>query len=270
VGDLLGGPTRDGDGWTFDFGEHLESNWGAIYGGALSAACISVARAVLPGRAPHSLHVQIPRSVPRGLAYATADVRHEGRTVATVQIDLYEARKKLAVTALVTMVAPDAVAVAYDDTTANQFDRRPRQGVLAAVAPVQRTFDMLTDPRDGAFTGWYVENGRRGLDGAAPPSGHITLPWDDLTGTGPEAACLSADAAIAPPLVYTELVPNEVLGPNPDLSLRFACGTPEREVLSAGTLLSLHAGTATVAIEVQSGANQLAHGLATALLLPPR
>jgi hypothetical protein len=30
---LLGGPTRDGDEWCFDLGEHLHSNWGAVYGG---------------------------------------------------------------------------------------------------------------------------------------------------------------------------------------------------------------------------------------------
>ena len=34
---FLGGPHAQGDGWSFDFGEHLESNWGAVYGGALAA-----------------------------------------------------------------------------------------------------------------------------------------------------------------------------------------------------------------------------------------
>ena len=40
-------------------------------------------------------------------------------------------------------------------------------------------------------------------------------------------------------------------------------------MLTASTVLSVQHGTATVALEVQAGDNQLAHGLATSLLLPP-
>ena len=40
---FLGGPDPDGDRWRFEFGEHLESNWGAVYGGALAAGALAAA-----------------------------------------------------------------------------------------------------------------------------------------------------------------------------------------------------------------------------------
>ena len=123
VHDFLGGPTPDGDEWCFEFGEHLHSNWGAVYGGALAASTLAVARSAAPDRSPRSLHIQIVRSVPSGIAYATAEVRHAGRTVATVQVEMFDVRRKLAVIALVTMVTPDALAADVHNTTADQFQR---------------------------------------------------------------------------------------------------------------------------------------------------
>ena len=271
VREFLGGPRLDGDGWTFDFGTHLESNWGAVYGGALAAGAVSVARTVVPERSPRALHLQIVRSVPSGVAYATAEVRHAGRTVATVEIDIYDARRKLAVIALATMVAPGAIATEFNDAAADPFRRSPRPVELTAgfTAPLHRSLQMLTDEKDGVFTGWVAENGRPSIDGALPPVGHITIPWDDLESTGPEAACLGADAMIAAPILYS-YIPNGVIGPNPDLSLRFTTAAAQREVLTSGTMLSVQHGTVTIAIEVQAGDAQLAHGLATALLLPKR
>ena len=118
VHDFLGGPTPDGDEWCFEFGEHLHSNWGAVYGGALAAGVLAVARSATPERSPRSLHIQIVRSVPSGKAWATATIRHPGRTVATVEVDLYDERRKLAAIALLTMVTPDAVAADYDNAAA--------------------------------------------------------------------------------------------------------------------------------------------------------
>jgi acyl-coenzyme A thioesterase PaaI-like protein len=267
---FLGGPHADGDGWRFAFGEHLESNWGSVYGGAIAAGILSVARLAAPGRSPRSLHLQIPRAVPRGAAAASASVRHAGRTVGTVEVELLDAAGKLCALALVTMVTPDAVAAEHHDTTADPFERHER---LLAVdprftAPVQQSLQMLTK-KDGAWVGTYAANVRPCFDGTLPPVGHITLPWDDLDATGPEAACLGADAMIAAPMMYSSL-PTEVIGANPDLTLRFTTAPATREVLTAGTVLSVQHGTTTVALEVQAGDQQLAHGLATALLLPPR
>jgi len=87
-----------------------------------------------------------------------------------------------------------------------------------------------------------------------------------MRSTGPEAACLGADAMVVAPLLYSS-IPNEVVGPNPDLTLRFTTAPAQPEVLTASTSLSVQNDTASVALEVQAGANQLAHGLATSLLL---
>ena len=110
---------------------------------------------------------------------------------------------------------------------------------------------------------------RTNVDGTKSPIGTITVPWDNLESTGPEVACLAADPMVATAVLQT-FVPVEVLGPNPDLSLRFTTAPAARVVETSGTVLSVQQGTATVAIEVQAGGHQLAHGLGTSLLLPPR
>jgi predicted outer membrane repeat protein len=82
VGEFLGGPLPNGDGWDFDFGEQVESNRGAVFGGAIAAGLVSVARCSVPDRSPRSLHVQLVRSLPTGVAHALAEVRHSGPTLA--------------------------------------------------------------------------------------------------------------------------------------------------------------------------------------------
>jgi hypothetical protein len=224
VHDFLGGPTPDGDAWRFDFGQHLHSNWGAVYGGALAAGTLAVARAAAPDRSPRSLHLQIVRSIPSGPVQATAELRHAGRTVTTVQVEMRDARGKLAVLALATMVTPDALAAELHHTEANSFQRQVRPLALAAgfLAPVQESLGMITQEGD-TYVGWFAENKRTGFDDAPPPVGHITIPWDELEWTGPEAACLGADAMIVAPLLYTSIAP-DIIGPNPDLT----CASPLR------------------------------------------
>ena len=134
-------------------------------------------------------------------------------------------------------------------------------------APIQKTLGMLLNLQDdGTFVATYAENRPLCIDGTPPPVGHVQIPWNDLEHTGPEAACLSADAMTAPPILYS-YIPNEVIGPNIDLSLRFTTAAAAREVLSAGTMLSVHRGAVTVGIEVQAAHAQLATGLATSVLL---
>lgn len=52
VHDFIGGPRAVADGWCFEFGHHLEANWGTIYGGALAGATLAVARIATPDRVP--------------------------------------------------------------------------------------------------------------------------------------------------------------------------------------------------------------------------
>lgn len=271
---FLGGPHRDGDGWGFEFGEHVESNWGAVYGGALAAGMLSVARSVAPDRSPRSLHIQIVRSVPRGVAYATAEMRHAGRTVGTVEVDLFDARRKLAAIALVTMVTPEAVAANLHNTNATPPFRveahpePPEFLTLGGAAPIIETLDLLPK-REGAPVMLTADNVRRNVDGSLAFIGPCTVPWENLEFTGPEAACLAADARIGPAIMRSS-VPLEVIGPNADLSLRFTTAPATRVIYAASIMLSIQRGTATVSLELHAGDQQLAHGLATALLLPPR
>ena len=270
---FLGGPTPDGDGWSFDFGEHLESNWGAVYGGAIAAGTLSAARSVAPDRSPRSLHIQIVRSVPRGVAYATAELRHAGRTVATVEVELFDARRKLAAIALVTMVTPNAVAAAFHDTTAVPFnvEAHPQPdefNTFGAAAPVIETLDLL-ERRDGVPIMLTADNVRANVDGTQAFIGGCTVPWEHLEVTGPEAACLAADARIGTAVMRSS-VPIEVIGPNPDLTLRFTTAPATRVIQTASTMVSVQHGTATVSLELHAGDQQLAHGLATTLLLPPQ
>ena len=274
VHDFLGGPTPNGDEWCFEFGDHLHSNWGAVYGGALTAGALTVARSAAPERSPRSLHVQMVRPVPSGRAFATANVRHPGRTVATVEVDLYDERRKLAAIALATMVTHEAVATEYDRTAAAprfqlaevpvaDLDLIPgaeAAGVVAALAVNERfvTGETPTLPK--------AENVRPSVDGTAASVVECTVPWDDLELTGPEAACLCADACVALP-VTVSYIPAVDVGPNPDLTLRFTTAPATRVVTGASSMLSVQRGTATIGIEVQAGDHQLAHGLATSLLL---
>jgi acyl-coenzyme A thioesterase PaaI-like protein len=269
VRDFLGGPTPDGDEWCFEFGAHLHSNWGAVYGGAIAAGMLAVARSVTPERSPRSMHIQIVRSVPSGRAWATATVRHPGRTVATVEVDLYDERRKLAAIALLTMVTPEAVAADYDRTVAAPpfhvteypvIESRMRPGIWAV--PIIIALKMA---RRGDV--WLrADNGRSGVDGSVAGAMECTVSWEDLELTGPEAACLIADACVGIPLARSYIALEDI-GPNPDLTLRFTTAPATRLVVAAATMLSVQRGTATIGIEVQAGDNQLAHGLATSLLL---
>jgi acyl-coenzyme A thioesterase PaaI-like protein len=270
---LLGGPSRDGDEWCFDLGEHLHNNWGAVYGGALSAAMLAVARSATPERSPRSIHVQMVRSVPGGRVVTAVGVRHSGRTVATVEVELFDDRDKLAAIALVTMVTPDAVAAEYDHTIAAPAFRLAETPVAvgdgipgASVAPVVATLNLTPLGETGRLS---AENARSSVDGSSAAVMKCAVPWENLECTGPEAACLAADAAVGPAIDFSYISSKDI-GPNVDLSLRFTTAPATRVIVAASTMLSVERGTATVGIEVQAGDNQLAHGLASSLLLHRR
>jgi acyl-coenzyme A thioesterase PaaI-like protein len=270
VHEFLGGPTADGEEWLFQFGEHLQSNWGAVYGGALAAGMLAVARSTTPERSPRSMHIQIVRSVPSGVAFASAAVRHPGRTVATVEVELYDERRKLAAIALLTMVTPDAVAADYDRSVAAppfRLTESPHDATnVIPGAPAAPIIPALNVNVGGDGTRLRADNVRPNVDGSAAAIVECTLPWTDLEYTGPEAACLIADLAVAMP-VEGSYISVEDIGPNADLTLRFTTAPATNVIRAASTMLSVERGTATIGIEVQAGDNQLAHALASSLLL---
>jgi acyl-coenzyme A thioesterase PaaI-like protein len=266
VREFLGGPTADGEGWRFDFGGHLESNRGTVYGGALAAGALCVARCTAPDRSPSSMHIQMVRSVPSGDSSAIAEVRHAGRTVATVEVDLFDDRNRLAAIALFTMVTPGAVAGGYGDAHATPFavqtapfDPAPPR------APMQSSLQTLREQDGVPLRGF--DKTRRNIDGTPSQIGRLTVPFGDLDVTGPEVACLAADAIVAAPVLQS-FVPASIVGPNPDLTLRFTSAPASRVVETSGTMLSVQHGTATTAVEVHAGDQQLAQGLSTSLLMP--
>jgi hypothetical protein len=136
------------------------------------------------------------------------------------------------------------------------------------VPPITKALEMV-NRRDGEVVRLSADNVRASVDGSDVGITKCTVPWDNLELTGPEAACLIADASVALPVIQPS-VPLENVGPNADLTLRFTTAPATRVITAASTMLSVQHGTATIGIEVQTADDQLAHGLATSLLLPPR
>ena len=266
VREFLGGPQQDGDGWTFAFGQHLESTWGGIYGGALAASAVSAARCVAPDRSPRSLHIQFVRNVRRGQANATAEVRHLGRTVATVEVEFFDGRGKLAAIALVTMIDPASVEVTLHDTSAGDqvIGSRPGPPEAQEAGSITPIAHALGTFRPDLY---FIENGATGIGGHPPYLLFATVPWDDPGYTGPESACLIADMANGIP-IFAQYHDAKISFPNTDLSLRFTTALATRDITATGTLVSMQHGTATTSIEVRAGDHQLAHGLSASVLMP--
>ncbi len=266
VRDFLGGPSPRGDDWTFELGEHLASNWGAVYGGATAAAAVALGRLGAPDRAPRGLHLQMVRSLPFGPAVGIARVRHSGRVVTTIEVELYDAREKLAAVGLLTAVLPDALAQGYSNSDAVPFEMRKEpspwdletNGELAPIGDV-----LQLDPCRIVAT-----NVPGSVTGDAANCVVMKPPWADTVTTGPELACLVADTVNGAPLWHGQSTLGVVVFPNTDLTLRFASPTGADPVLAAGRLVAVEQGTTTVAIDVQAGGHWLAHGHSTSVLIP--
>ena len=263
---FLGGPSPTEGGWSFRFEEYLESNWGAVYGGAVAAAAVSVARCAAPDRSLRGLHLQFVRTLPRGDVFATAEVRHSGRAVTTVEVVVYDQRRKVAAIALVTMVNPDAIATEHDNAAATPFAFRTTPCEPTLDAPIVDTLSLVRE-ENGAPVLALGENLRANVDGTPSPIITIEVPWDEVALTGPEIACLAADPCVGCSILNSS-IGEEALGPNVDITLRFTTAPATRIVSASGTVLSVQTGTATVGIEVQADDRQLAQALSTALLRP--
>lgn len=208
VRDFLGGPHNDGDQWVFEFGDHLHSNWEAVYGGAIAAGALAVARATLPEQSPRSIHVQMVRSLPSGPAHATAEVRHAGRVVGTVEVAMFDARRKLAALSVVTMVTPGAVASAFHNVAATPpietveapFSDGISQEWMPPITKALRLGNWDGDVAKGQFVSL---NYRLSVDGTDAGASFCTVPWDNLDDTGPEAACLLANSLVTGQIVLS-------------------------------------------------------------------
>jgi hypothetical protein len=260
--EFLGRVTGEGDEPAFAFGRHLHGAFGGVFGGALAAATVTVARDAAPGRAPASLDCRFVRALPAGRARARASVLHGGRSMTTVVVDLVDERDRTTTHSTVTLVdraalarrtvevpAPDWVAA-----TADAADGRPWPQPPGFEAPI---IDTLK-PR------------AVGTDRGAPVTTAIAVPWDDPDASA-EAVCLAADLCVGPPVALA-CRGTRLAHPNPDLSLRFAAAAVDVDdaaasLVAAGRLVSVDAGVATVAVEVAAGGRVVAVGVSFSVLL---
>ena len=258
------------------FGEHLESNWGAVYGGALAAATAGAG----PGRRARPCHPVrcTSRSCGRfrvGAAYATARMRHAGRTVGTVEVDVFdraaEARGHCArhhgdadrgSRPATTTRAPFRFASGRNrvplgrDSFESPVTRRARDDPDRR----RRQYRLAADGRCAA------ERRRVGGAGAAD---HRSV--GEPRAHRPRSRVPRGRRGRRRSRARVVRSQTRRWDRNADLSLRFttAPATPRGPEPRDRWCRSQH-GTATVAIEVQAGDQQLAHGLSTSLLLPPR
>jgi acyl-coenzyme A thioesterase PaaI-like protein len=232
----------------------LHGAFGGAFGGVVAAATVLTARSCAPGRTPLALDIRFLRGLPPGTATATPTVLHSGRTLSTVTVDLAQPDGKLAARATVSLVNTDALApLTINEDTApvpSYDDGRPWPPIGA---PIIETLAPRT-------VEW-------------PHAGHaiaIRVPWDDDgEDTSAEAACLPADMCVGPP-VGLGIAGEGLAHPNPDISLRFAAPVTSPELVGVGRLERVHAGIATVGIEVWGADGLCAIGVSMSTLLPSR
>ena len=275
VSGFLGGPSPDGDEWYFDFGEHLESNWGAVYGGAIAAGTLAVARSVAPDRSPRSLHLQIVRSVPRGPCLR----HHQGSPHGPHCRD--RRGRPLRRTTKAGGHRPPHDGHTGCAGRPNTTSPRPSPSRRLTLRPAASDFGVECPnhrvTQHGAATRmvrWPIspsDNMRPSVDGLAHrPFASAPSRGDDLEVTGPESACLVADASVGAPSGQLD-PPIRTTSARTPISL---CASRQHQQLARHHRCrerSSRCSTAStsIGIEVQAGDHQLAHGLATSLLLPP-
>lgn len=251
--DAFLGTERQGPGaFKFGLGEHLHGAFGGTFGGVVAACAVRVARDLAPGRVPVSLDVRFLRGL-TGAAEAEGTLLHEGRSLATVSVDMRDGRGRPAARATVGLVAPwglhplereAGVPPSVDGAQARAW--QPPAGVAIPIV------DTLSPHLAGAGE-WGVATG-------------FGVPWEDPD-AGAEAVCLAADLCVGPP-VAAALVGRWLPHPNPDLSLRFAGVQPEgSEVVATGRLEGVAAGVALVRIAVWRGGALAGVGVSCSLLL---
>jgi acyl-coenzyme A thioesterase PaaI-like protein len=255
--DFLGAQQLEGtepgaDGvWRFEIGRELHGAFGGAFGGVVTAAAVMTARSVAKGRVPVALDVRFLRSLPAGTATAAPSVLHSGRTLSCISVDLCTDDGRLAARSTVSLVAPEALAPLSREPDSRPI---PLYDTGRAWPPVGAPIIETLAPRTVAW----------------PDTGDalcLRVPWDDDPDASAEAACLPADMAVGPPVVLGVAAAEGVAHPNPDLSLRFAAPITGGEVIGVGRLERVHAGIATVAVEVWSASGLAAIGVSSSTLL---
>lgn len=252
LSEFLGSRTTD-QGVSFEINRDLYGAFEGAFGGVIAVCGLVAARVEEPDRRPVALDCRFLRGIQAGRVEARPSVVRRGRTLSVIDVRVHDEQDELAATALASFVDPEALHPLSDD----QMVRPGASVAYAEASPFQlRRSDV---PIVGTL------EPRMKLTDPGLISTVLEVPWDE-PGTGPEAACLVADMAVGPPL-ERELEGGWVPHPNPDLSVRFIGERSEREVAGVARLERVGAGVAAVRFEVFSGAELIAVGCASSLLL---
>lgn len=250
IHELLGADRVSDGEWRFTIGRELHGAFGGAFGGVLAACALQAARDLAPGRGPAALDCRFLRGLPAGTARVTPELLHSGRSLSCVSVDVLDERDRLATRATVSLVDPEALSRV----------RRPGPEPPATWTPFDEAWPWpAVAPIVATFGARSVGSGEWGIASA------LRVPWEG-TDTSAEAACLAGDLCVGPP-VAVSMSTEPVSHPNPDLSLRFCGEVTTPVVVGVGRTERAEAGVAAVGIEVWSGAELVAIGASTSLLL---
>jgi acyl-coenzyme A thioesterase PaaI-like protein len=252
---LQGAPNGDGT-WSFTIGRERHGAFGGAFGGLLTACCVHTARAVADGRAAASVDARFVRALPAGRVRFVPTVIHDGRTLTTLTVDVYDDRDRIATRATVGLVALDQMPAVDHAGEAGP----PPQSALWDDGQPWATLPGGEVPIVATFQPRAVGRGDHGIATALP------VPWDGDPDASAEAACLAADICVGPP-VAGAFPGRPTPAPNPDLSLRFTGRPVDREVVGWGRLERIDHGLATTRVEVRSGDELVATGVSCSLLV---
>ncbi|HEX5365518.1 MAG TPA: acyl-CoA thioesterase domain-containing protein [Acidimicrobiales bacterium] len=257
---LQGEPAGDGS-WCFAIGRERHGAFGGAFGGLLTACCVHLARAATGGRRAASVDARFVRGLPAGRARFVPTVVHDGRTLTTLAVDVYDEHDRVATRATVGLVAPGELP---------EVDHPGEAGPPPCAVPWEEGRGWGStgpDARAGGdvpivatFRPRAVGRGDRGFGTALP------VPWEDDPAAFAEAACLAADMCVGPP-VAAAFPGRPTPAPNPDLSLRFTGRPVGREVVGWGRLERIDHGLATTRVEVRSEDELVATGVSCSLLV---
>lgn len=255
--EFLGGePATDGE-WRFALGSQLNGAFGGANGGVVAATCLATARACAPGRAPAALDVRFLRGLAAGATRAVPTVLHEGRTLSTVSVDLFDERDKHCTRATVSFVDPQALVPIDDPGPTSDGAAWTLHG---AGKPWPKPASGIRVPLIDTFDPRQVGRDDRGI------ATSVRVLWDE-PGTCAEAACIAADISVGPPVgAATRGKPVPI--PNPDLSLRFNANAElPKTLVATARLESIQQGLALTRMQVRAGSALVATGISCTTLL---
>lgn len=252
---LQGEPQADGT-WRFEIGRERHGAFGGAFGGLLAASCVHTALGVVPAKVAVSADLRFVRGLPAGSARFVPTVLHDGRTLTTMTVDVFDERDRLATRATIGLAARQILA-AVDHPGAST---EAPEALAWADGVAWKTGSATDAPLVESFQPRAVGRGPLGIATAVP------VPWDDDPSASAEAACLAADMSVGPP-VAGAFPDTPTPAPNPDLSLRFTGRPVGREVVGWARLERIDHGLATTRIEVWSGPELVAVGVSCSLIL---